>query len=584
MQMRITMKLLIPALLISTLGALAQPAWDNYSDTWVATDALGRKVTYHQDPRADRTVAMMYFLWMGPHVQGGPFDVTKILTIDPAAMQKGSSPWWGPLGVFHYWGEPLFGYYLSDDDWVLRRHAQMLADAGVDTLIFDVTNRVTYPQQYLALLKAFSEERKAGNRTPNIAFLAPIIFPGSTVKKLWDDLYSKGWYKDLWFQWEGKPLILVNPAWVDPSLRSFFTFRRLQPSYFEGPTEPNMWGWLQVYPQHAFRNARGEKEEMPVGVAQNAVDGRLAALSNPRSRGRSYHNGARDNSPDAELHGYNFAEQWEHALKEDPRVIFVTGWNEWIAQRLNHYEGVSAPAIFVDEADQEHSRDIEPMRGGHGDAYYYQLADYIRRFKGSRKPPLAGAAKTIDLAGDFSQWTGVKPDYRDAVGDVYPRNHPGWNTVTPYTNTTGRNDLVLMKVSRDARNLYFYVRTANKISDYTDPNWMMLFIDADRNHATGWEGYDYVVNRRLKDAKTTFLEYTRTGWNWQPKAEVRYAVKGNELMIAIPRKALGLGDGPLEFEFKWADNIQNEGRIEEFTLNGDVAPPGRFNYLYRTTR
>jgi hypothetical protein len=55
-------------------------------------------------------------------------------------------------------------------------------------------------------------------------------------------------------------------------------------------------------------------------------------------------------------------------------------------------------------------------------------------------------------------------------------------------------------------------------------------------------------------------------------------------MIAIPRKALGLGDGPLEFEFKWADNIQNEGRIEEFTLNGDVAPPGRFNYLYRTTR
>lgn len=57
-------------------------------------------------------------------------------------------------------------------------------------------------------------------------------------------------------------------------------------------------------------------------------------------------------------------------------------------------------------------------------------------------------------------------------------------------------------------------------------------------------------------------------------------VAGAELTVAIPRQALGLGDGPFQFEFKWADNIQNDNSIEEFTINGDAAPPGRFNFLY----
>ena len=136
-----------------------------------------------------------------------------------------------------------------------------------------------------------------------------------------------------------------------------------------------------------------------------------------------------------------------------------------------------------------------------------------------------------------------------------------------------------MKVARDQQNLYFYAKTAHKITEYTDPTWMMLFIDADRNHATGWQGYDYVVNRRVKDSATTFLEHTRTGWGWQAKAEPHYTVRGNELMITVPRRALGFGGDRFQFEFKWADNIQNEDSIEEFTLNGDAAPPGRFNYL-----
>jgi hypothetical protein len=566
-----------------------KPAWDDYSDTWVATDALGRHLVTSEQagpPRADRFVGIFYLLWQGAHVNGGPFDISRILRIHPEAMQHPDDPLWGPMEAPHHWSEPLFGYYVYDDDWVLRKHVQMLADAGVDVLFCDNTNKITYKKSYTALFEALRAVHEAGNKTPQVAFLEPFWDPKTTVQELYGDLYSKGLYKEFWFQLDGKPLILADPAKVDPALRSFFTFRKPQPSYFEGPTGPNMWSWLEVYPQHVFRNDRGEKEQMSVGVGQNAVGDRLGSMSEPNARGRSYHNGVVSTDPTAELAGYNFAEQWERALKEDPKFVFITEWNEWWASRFNEFAGIKMPVMFVDYFDAEHSRDIEPMKGGHGDNYYYQMVDYIRRFKGVRPVPVASGEKTIDLKGSFSQWADVQPEFRDNIGDTFHRDHAGYNTATRYVNTTGRNDFVAMKVARDAGFIYFYARTKDPITAFTDPNWMMLFLNVDRNQGTGWQGYDFVVNRRVKDRDTTFLEYTNNGWNWVPRAEVKYRVEGNEMMLAIPRQALDLGPGYSlqQFEFKWADNIQRDDDINEFTINGDAAPPGRFNYLYVTTK
>ncbi len=31
-------------------------------------------------------------------------------------------------------------------------------------------------------------------------------------------------------------------------------------------------------------------------------------------------------------------------------------------------------------------------------------------------------------------------------------------------------------------------------------------------------------------------------------------------------------------DFKWAENIQQDGTWSDFTLNGDAAPPDRFNF------
>ena len=576
---------IVLSLTISTPRCTAQQPKmiDNGSDTWVATDALGRKVDYQRDPRPDRKIVMFYFLWLGAESRGsGPWDVTRILTIDPEAIQNANSPLWGPLGNAHHWGEPLFGFYNSADPWVLRKHAEMLADAGVDVIVFDTSNKATYPGSYTALMEAFEAERNAGNRTPQIAFLTPFWDPASTVSTLWRDIYSKGLHRDLWFQMDGKPFILADPAKVDPALRDFFTFRKPQPDYFQGPTGPDMWSWLEVAPQHVFMNAAGEKEEMSVGVAQNAADGKLNVMSNPRSLGRSYHDGKWETGVNEELRGYNFAEQWENALKQDPKFVFVTGWNEWIAGRFGEFAGYKAPVVFVDEFDQEHSRDIEPMKRGHGDDYYYEFVEYARKYKGSRRPPVAGPQKAIDIAGSFDQWDDIAPEYRDEQGDVFHRNYPAYNSGTRLIDDTGRNDLTVMKVARDETNIYFYARTRDVITPHSDPNWMTLFIDADRNHATGWEGYDFLINHSVKDDHTTVLERTDHGWNWEPVCNLEYRVQDNQIMVKVPRAALGLEREPLEFEFKWADNWQQDDSIDEFTVHGDAAPPGRFNYLYTT--
>ena len=56
-------------------------------------------------------------------------------------------------------------------------------------------------------------------------------------------------------------------------------------------------------------------------------------------------------------------------------------------------------------------------------------------------------------------------------------------------------------------------------------------------------------------------------------------MKGNKMEIKVARSLLGMS-GKLDFEFKWSDNMQDEGNILDFYVNGDAAPGGRFNFLY----
>jgi hypothetical protein len=552
---------------------------------WPATDALGRRLPMTAEvgpPRPDRFVAMFYFLWHagwgeGPAAHRGPYDIAHILAADPAALKKPDSPLWGPYGFPHYWGEPLYGYYRSDDPWVLRRHAAMLADAGVDTLIFDTTNAVTYREIYLKLCEVFSQVRKEGGRTPQIAFMVNTK-AGATAEKIYHDLYKPGLYPDLWFRWQGKPLMICDSREASPELQRFFTLRKAHWP-FEMINTPYAWHWEAAYPQpYGYTDDPRRPEQVNVSVAQNlrASDGRVTNMSNGDARGRGFHDGKPDPSRAALDRGANFQEQWQRACKLDPPIVMVTGWNEWYAGR---FPG-NGTSTFVDQYDEQFSRDIEPMRGGHSDNFYYQLVAGIRRYKGL--PPIPPIRpRPIRIDGRFDDWKEVGPEFLDYTGDAVPRNHPGVCKAGPYIDQTGRNDLQMAKVSWDSENIYFYIRTRQAITPHTDSNWMLLYIDADSNPGTGWLGYDFVVNRTNVRKGTTTLERCLGGYHWGAPVDVVYQVSGCEMELAIPRAALGLAKLPATIDFKWADNIQQTGEASDFSLHGDVAPNERFNFRAR---
>ena len=97
----------------------------------------------------------------------------------------------------------------------MRRHAQLLSAAGIDVLIFDTTNAVTYPEVYRQLCAVFEDVRKSGGRTPRIAFMVNTQ-AGKTADRIYDDLYEPGRFRDLWFTWEGKPLLICDPEEAEP--------------------------------------------------------------------------------------------------------------------------------------------------------------------------------------------------------------------------------------------------------------------------------------------------------------------------------------------------------------------------------
>ena len=564
--------------------AVAAEFIDTQPDTWTATDALGRTLPGHEEVgpvRPNKYVGIFYFLWLGQHHTDGPYNISEILTTQPDAMERPTTNPWGPEYRFHHWGEPLFGYYRSDDAWVLRKHAQMLSDAGVDVVIFDVSNQETYPKVYKKLCAVWMQVRQDGGRTPQIAFFGSFGDDRRILQRLWDEFYSRNEYTDLWFHWKGKPLILAKPEHAPQPMRESFTFRPHGPDYFSPPTGPNQWQWLQIYPQHGYYDEHGNIEEVSVSVAQNASGKRLCAFSEENTYGRSWHDGAKDERPDAVLYGLNFAEQWKRALELDPSFIYITGWNEWIALRLPEFWGVRKPVMFVDAFTQEYSRDIEPMKGGHWDNYYYQMIDGIRRFKGVRPPPPPAERTTIVIDGDFADWANVQPDYRDDRGDAAHRDEPAYDKPGRYINRTGRNDFVQLKVAADDESVYFYARTAQPISPHTDPHWMLLFIDVDNNPRTGWEGFDFRVNRDCPSPRTSSVHQAGADGVWTPVGTAVRSVRGNELELAIPRSVLNLSaDQPARFSFKWADNIQKDNDPMEFTINGDAAPNARFKYVF----
>jgi hypothetical protein len=548
------------------------------------TDALGRILPQNKEAgplKPNKHVALFYFLWQGKGTSAKYWDLSRIVCEHPEVLNDFNSPYWGGGGMY-YWGRPVYGYYKADDYWVQLRNIQLLTDARVDLLVIDATNTFTYPKAADALMRAMDAVRKQGKKPPKIVFYTHTA-SGKTMQKAYDQFYKQGApyrHPDCWFYLDGKPLVVGLPGEAKgKDYESFFTYRASQ--WPNEPPKTDGWPWIEfVRPQRVYYNDKGQKEIVNVSVAQHpnwkkAGMGGSAFYGNTDNWGRSFHKGVPGNPATDMPYGYNFQEQWNFAIAQNTPFIFVTGWNEWIAGRFASNDGNPEHSWFCDEASPEYSRDIEPtLTANLKDDYYMQLVANIRKYKGIEAVPKPSAAKTIRT---FADWKGVFPVYKDYTGDTRYRNHPGAQSepTVNYTNYTGRNDFETLKVARDKQNIYFYAKTVDKITPKKGSNWMRLYLDTDPNTGTGWKGYYYRVV-----GGNQLQQYSQA--TWKKIKTVRYSVNGNQLMIVIPKKDIGLASSSFRLEFKWSDNMQNDEDPLDWYVNGDAAPGGRFSYIYST--
>ena len=554
-----------------------------YTDHWLATDALGRSLSTYDAAgpvRDEKLVGVFYYVWHGTHGEI-PYDITEILKQPEAERQ------WGAVNAFHWWGEPEHGYHRSEDPWVIRRDLQMLTNAKVDFLFIDATNAYTYLNVVREVCNVSAQMRSEGIPTPDICFITN-SYSGVTMNKIFNEFYSTGDYQDQWFMWDGKPLIMgqADDPELLPHVKDFFTIKYSW-AWTNTKNEPNHWQWLDTYPQDwGWSEDPDIPEQIIVSVANHP-------LSNT---GTSYHDGELPPVNEQYLteytgHGLHAKEQWERALEVDPEVLMVTQWNEWTAQRFIWDQGAgtyggrpisNGDSYFVDAFTEEFNRDMAPMKGGHTDNFYYQLLSNIRQFKGMEAPQQFSVPQSISVDGNFTEWDHVIPAFSDPSGDVMHRNFRGIDPATTYLNSTGRNDVLLSRVTFDDDSIYFYVKTKDPLTPVSDTLWMLLLLDVDRNAYTGWEGYDYVINHEILSTGLSTLKKWN-GTEWTQSANVSYAAHDNMLELSVSRTSMGLDSEAPEFYFKWADNPVELSDISTFFMNGDAAPDRRFKYHFGTT-
>lgn len=563
--------------------------------TWSALSMDGTKLEGYQSERKDKFTGIFYFVWHGCHGYDTPANGNDV--VPPTSKDTRSpynneelykanpnNPAFGDFGVMHHWGEPYLGYYLSNDKWVIRKHAQMLAEAGVDVVFFDATNGFHYLPVVKTICEVFADVRSKGGKTPQVAFcLASGV--AEAIKAIYEGFYAQNLYRDLWFIWDGKPLILTDPDDMPALYSTLFTMRFSWFLYNNSASDgwfgdgEDKWPWGSWYPQKPGTH-NGTIECVSVMPATHPHD----------NLGRSY-DVTLKKEPDVKTpeKGIFFKAEFQRAMELDPKFMFFTGWNEWTAQRQRPQQGVGMiggrsidfGCYFVDQFNHEYSRDLEPVRGGFGDTYYYMLADFIRKFKGTPSVKVYSGTDTITVDGDCSDWKKVDATYGDYIGDTEKRSWYAWGSIRSYKNESGRNDISLCKVANDGQNLYFYAQCAEKISERNGKNWMQLYVSTCKKGSPSWEGFDFRINGKPTSESKTTCEQCGGGFKWNQKGEVDYNCNDRIIEIAVPLEMLGISN-PNEFriEFKWIDNAASNGDIQTCLTDGDSAPDGRYRYIY----
>lgn len=577
--------------------------YSEINGTYGGVDDLGRELHYDNYLTVENTdnkeVGMFYFLWLGSHGTFGPYNNTQILKNNPKAIYSEFN--WlkaggGNQGHTHHWDEPLLGYYTLSDRWVVEKEVQMLTEAGIDYIIFDTTNGFTYDDAALLVFSVLDKYAKLGYDVPKATYYTRND-PGQvsnlsteTLQHIYDVIY-KGHpeYQYLWYKINGKPMIIGSGE--SKEVAETFTMQRAQWPQEAKTTYGFPWMEFSRYlTKDSVHRLLDKRTVMSASAAQHNDDimfstsawyggkDRLRSFRGNKTFGL-YHQDMDDEQ--AMRYGTNLEMNFEYCMYKGAGNIFLTGWNEWGAQRLAPFP--KETIVFCDCASDNASRDMEPSAGILKDNYLMQFSNLIKEFKGADPRVDIGESKTINISGAWSQWDDVTAKYTDFVQEIGDRDAIGFGDIH-YTNTTGKNDLSMMKTAYDADNFYFYVETVDEIKELNSASTMTLLLrshGATTDYENSWEGFDYIVNGTTpKDGKMTVEKFNKEYNSRTTVGTVEFRSEGNKLMVKVPKSLIGVSSTELiDIQFKWADNATT-GEVLSFYTDGDTAPYGRYTYIF----
>ena len=460
------------------------------------------------------------------------------------------------------------GYFLSKDEYVIRKDMSMLADAGVDVLVMDVTNAVRYWDEWDVIFPVMQRMKAEGNKVPQFCFWAfngPAI---TVVQDLYDKVYKVDKYKDLWFHWDGKPLLLVQRQAERRRERPGDTASQpaLRSGRQDGPEPPALQrprlrrrvlqglhpGSERVL--HAENDVVGISTSGPASASSGRKTTGVSATTWAMSRSRRWlrtnwsrrHKGVAEEAAvtpgqhpssltgkcwtrehgEPELNEYDlpvpthvpwlgktvehpegygiyFQQRWDEALQVNPQFLYINDWNEWTAGK---YQPPAGQTLSVHAARQPVllrrpvQRRVQPLHPADEGRVHRQLL----HADGPEHPALQGHSPD-------SRTERVAPDHdrrqmwrigRASTSSTATRSAMSFIATTRVmADCTTRTTRAAMTSSparwpSTATTCISACRPAQPLTSHTDNNWMLLLIDADQNHDTGWYGYDYLINKK----------------------------------------------------------------------------------------
>lgn len=442
---------------------------DIYPDTWVATDALGREMPSYsevgpvkKDQR--RVVGIFYVTW---HTQDKikmkqPYraNVNKILHIDPSARMDANHKLWYTNS--YHWGKPELGYFLSQDEYVIRKDMSMLSDAGVDVLVMDVTNAVCYWDEWDVIFTTMQKMKEEGNKVPKFIFWAfngPVI---SVVQNLYDRIYKEKKYKDLWFYWDGKPLLLYNatptfdanrggiqhpnphydpkaitdpshPHYQDPNyteefykdytqeVKNFFTLRTMWWGYYEWGgkrfvgTEDN-WSFgynmadprvKAMKPEELLSTHKGKREQAAVTPAQHPVTMTKENMGVGKSWSRHY--------GEPKLNEYDLPDS-AYVPWLEKKVAHPEGYGIYFQERWDETIDANPEFIYINDWNEWTAGKYQPEGGGTTpwlgrDNPFYFVDQYNPEFNRTIQPMHEGYTDNyyMQMVQNIRRYKGIRP-------------------------------------------------------------------------------------------------------------------------------------------------------------------------------